>query len=333
MKPGPGWLLLLFCPLASALGSEPRLLDDSYPPYTPPPPTEEKPDIAETNVSPAMIERSRTWLADYLNRLSGNIDSFFVDSFFSEDIIEDDVKGSRAKLSLYTRRVLDDPVDYKFGLSVKVVLPNTNEKLNLLIASEDEDKRESDPIESVGNVDYSSALRYIINETDQWKTNIDAGIRWGIPPDPFVRYRARRYAYLSEWELKTTQTLYYYTSKGWGEETKLQMDYPLNTEKLFRINSKAGYLVNDEYFKLSYDLGLYHELSHTSALAYVAGASGDTEHGATFSSYNASFRYRQLIYSNWVYGEVEPLFMWDRDKNYETTPVIMFRIEAVIAHD
>ncbi|WP_430461913.1 hypothetical protein ACQUQU_03735 [Thalassolituus sp. LLYu03] len=331
----------MITPLAMALESEPYLQGNSYPPFAIPDddpyvqylPEHTETEPGETRVESETIERSRTWLADYLNRLSGNIDSFFVDSFFSEDIIEDDVKGTRAKLSFYTRRVLGDPVDYKFGISVKLVLPNTNDKLNLLISSEEDDTREADPIESVENVEYSSALRYIINESDQWKTNIDTGIKWGVPPDPFVRFRARRYAYLSEWELKGTQRLFYFTSNGWGEDTSLQMDYPLNTEKLFRINAKAGYQLNDDYFKLSYDAGLYHELSRTSALAYVAGASGDTEQSATFHTYTAGVRYRQLIYSNWVYGEVEPQFLWDRDKDYRTTPVIMFRIESVIAHD
>lgn len=329
------WLLLLFSVPLCALETEPQLQGDSYIPFVAEDPDSLQDYSTQTTVTPAVIDRSKDWLADYLDRLSGNLDSFFVDSFFSEDIIEDDVRGSRAKLSLYTRRVLGDPVDYKFGLSMKIVLPNTNEKLNLLLDSEeDEDAvRESDPVESVENVSYNTALRYIINESERWKTNLDVGIRWGVPPDPFIRYRARRYAYLSEWELRATESLFYFTQDGWGEETSLRMDYPLNVEKLFRINAKARYMVNDEYFKLSYNAGLYHELTRTTALAYVAGASGDSEQDTTFYSYYAGFRFRRLVYSNWVYAELAPQVIWDRDKDYETTPVLMFRIESVIARD
>ncbi|MDK2777943.1 MAG: hypothetical protein KYX62_09800 [Pseudomonadota bacterium] len=331
MRTSPGWLLLLFSITALALEPEPMLKGDSYLPF--PDAQEDRGYSQETQVSPAMIDRSKDWLARYLDRVSGNIDSFFVDSFFSEEITEDDVRGSRAKLSFYTRRVLGDPVDYKFGLSVKVVLPNTNERLNLLLDSEedDDDVRESDPIESVENVDYTAALRFIINETEQWKTNLDAGIRWGIPPDPFIRFRARRYAYLSDWEMRMTQSFYYYSVDGWGEETRLRMDYPLNIEKLFRVKAKAEYLLNDGYFDLSYSAGLYHELTRKTAMAYVAGASGDTENGATFGYYYAALRFRRLVYSDWVYAELSPEFIWDNDKDYETTPVIMFRIESVIA--
>ncbi|MDP2609174.1 MULTISPECIES: hypothetical protein [unclassified Oceanobacter] len=286
---------------------------------------------SETLISGEMVERSREWLANHLDNLSGGLDSFFVDTFFSEDIFDDDVKGSRAKLSLYTRRELGDPVDYKFGISVNLELPHISERLNLLLESEEEEAREADPLESIENNNYSAALRFILQESERWKTNIDAGIRWGLPPDPFVRLRARRYSYFAEWEMKATQNFSYFASEGWGEYTSVQMNYPLNIEKLFRVNAKASYLLNDDYFKLSYSGGLYHELSQRAALGYVAGASGDTEASASFYNYSVSVRYRRQIYQDWVFAELAPELVWERDKDYETTPVIMFRIESVIS--
>jgi hypothetical protein len=32
-----------------------------------------------------------------------------------------------------------------------------------------------------------------------------------------------------------------------------------------------------------------------------------------------------------VFAEFAPELVWERDKDYETTPVIMFRIESVIS--
>lgn len=170
-------------------------------------------------------------------------------------------------------------------------------------------------------------------ETREWKTDLDAGIRWGIPPNPFVRARARRYAYLSDWEMRATQSLYYYTLDGWGETTDLRMDYPLNTEKLFRVSASAEYLLDNDYFDFSYSLSLYHELRDNAVLAYSAGATGDSQQEATFYQYFAGLRYRRLIYSNWIYGEVTPQFEWRRDEGYRTVPVIMFRLEAVVSDE
>jgi len=324
------WLLLI--PGASyALDSQPQLQEDSIIPLD----DVQLPELdsrVQTQVTDDMMDRSKDWLAGYINRLSGGIDTFFVDTFFSEEVLEDDVKGSRAKISFYSRREIGEPVDYKFGVSLRVALPNTNDRLNLLFQSEDEeDAREGDPLESLENAEYSTALRFIINESEKWKNNIDAGINWGVPPDPFVRFRARRYVYLSEWELKVTQSVFYFVEDGSGEETRFQADYPLNIEKLFRLNASAEYMKQDDYFTLKYGAGLYHELSRTRALAYTAGANGDTENGATFNAYSAGFRYRQLVYSDWVFAEINPEFIWTQDTDYETTPVIMLRFEGVIS--
>lgn len=241
-----GWLTLwglMTSASALALSPEPSLQGDREQLIAPLPDTpfaDDTPYTSQTDIDPALLDRSKDWLAGYLNRLSGNIDSFFVDSFFSEEITDDDVKGSRAKLSLYTRRVLGDPVDYKFGLSVKLVLPHTNERLNLLLDSEDEDNREADPIESVENVNYTAALRFIVRETDQWKTNVDAGIRWGVPPNPFIRFRARRYAYLSEWELKATQTLFYFSLDGWGGRNPPADGLPVKYREVIPYQCQGG---------------------------------------------------------------------------------------------
>ena len=166
----------------------------------------------QTEVTDDMAERSRRWLVDHLDNLSGGIDSFFVDRFFNDDVTDIQGQGSHAKFSFFTRRELGDPVDYKFGVSLNIELPHTNDRLNLLLESEDEDVRESQVLESPDNVTYSSALRFIIQQTERWSSSVDAGIRWGIPPDPFVRFRAKRPVYFDYWNFTFRQELNYYTT-------------------------------------------------------------------------------------------------------------------------
>ena len=74
----------------------------------------EKPETEEdvqTEVTDDMAERSRRWLIDHLDNLSGGIDSFFVDRFFNDDVTDIQGHGSHAKFSFFTRRELGDPVD------------------------------------------------------------------------------------------------------------------------------------------------------------------------------------------------------------------------------
>jgi hypothetical protein len=286
----------------------------------------------EEQTTISFIEYSHDWLKDYIDSLSYNVDGFFIDTFFGDDIIDDDVSGSRAKLSFFTRRVIGQPVDYNYGISIKLVLPNTNDRFNLLFQSteEDEDERENNPINTVENVEYSTALRYVFNESERWRVNFDTGIRWGLPPDPFSRLRFRRYAYFDAFKIKATQTLFWSASDGIGEKSSFELNQPLNIDRLLRYSARAQYLVNNDYFELNYGVALFHELNSKEVLAYYYRAAGDTVRNATFKNYGIGVRYRRKIYQDWVFAEVNPELETQSDNEYDITPVIMFRFEALI---
>ncbi|MFT7260779.1 MAG: hypothetical protein ACI9MS_002650 [Glaciecola sp.] len=284
----------------------------------------------QTNIS--FIDYSHDWLKEYIDDFSYNVDGFFIDTFFSDDIIEDDVSGSRAKLSFFTRREIGQPVGYNYGISIKLVLPNTNEHFKLLFqSSEDEEaERENDPINTVDNVEYSTALRYVFQETDRWKVNFDTGIRWGIPSDPFSRLRFRRYAYFDDFRVKATQSFLWSGNDGFGEESKVELNQPLNIDRLIRYSVGAKYLLNEDFFDLNYGMTLFHELNSSEIIAYYYRAAGDTISNMTFNNYGIGVRYRRKIYQDWMFAEVNPELETQVENEYDITPIIMFRFEALI---
>jgi hypothetical protein len=197
-------------------------------------------------------------------------------------------------------------------------------------SEENEGERESNPINTVDNVEYSTALRYIFKETDRWKVNFDTGIKWGFPPDPFTRLRFRRYAYFDDFRVRTTQTLFWSANDGVGEKTNVEINQPLNIDRLLRYSAGARYLLNNDYFELNYGTTLFHELNDSEVLAYYFRASGDTIKDTSFNNYGIGVRYRRKIYQNWVFAEVSPELETASDNEYDVTPVIMFRFEALI---
>ncbi len=278
------------------------------------------------------IEYSHDWLKEYIDTLSYSVDGFFIDTFFGDDILDDDVSGSRAKISFFTRRVIGQPVDYNYGLSIKLVLPNTNERFKLLLESSDEDDggRESNALDSVEGVEYSTALRYIFKETERWKVNFDTGVKWGFPPDPFTRLRMRRYAYFENYRVRATQTLFWSVRDGIGERTTLELNRPLNIDRLIRLNMGAQYLLDNDYFELNYGAALFHELNEKEVFAYYVRASGDTIDDATFNNYGIGVRYRRKVYQDWMFAEISPELETASSNEYDVTPVLMFRFEALI---
>lgn len=286
----------------------------------------------ENNFEINIFDDSRDWIHDYINSVSKNVDGFFIDTFFGDDILEDDVSGSRAKLSLFTRKVAGEPIDYRYGLSVKLVLPNTNERLKLLFeSSENEDaERGSTELSPVDNVEYLTALRFIITESNRWKVNFDTGVRWGIPMDVFTRLKLRRNAYFDHFKLRATQTIFWTAQEGVGEKTDFEFNKPLDHNSIMRLDMDAEYLLNNDYFDLSYGLGLYHELNNKAVLSYYLRASGDTIDEATFNNYGVGIRYRKKVYKDWMFAEINPELETASDNQYKTTPILMLRFEALV---
>jgi hypothetical protein len=280
------------------------------------------------------VDDSRDWLKEYIDDVSYDVDGFFIDSFFGDDIINDDVAGSRAKLSFFTRREIGKPLEFKYGIDVRLELPNTNERFSLLVqSSEDEEAgQENIPLDINETAEYSTALRYMIKETEFWKVSFDNGIKWGVPPNPFSRLRFRRLTYSDTDHARFTQTFDWSADDGFGESTRFEINHPLNVERMIRFSGGASYLLADDFFELDYGVSLYHELNRKEVLAYYLRVSGENRRNMSFNNYGVGIRYRRMVYQDWVFAEITPELETANANNYDVTPILMFRFEALIGH-
>lgn len=293
-------------------------------------------DVISTSLHPVdpdevdFADRSRLWVVDRLDTLSTRLDGFFMNMLFDEELLDQEIRGNSARISASSYRVKDELTEYKIGLGVNIILPHTNERLNLLISSEGEDEgNEPDIIRSAERAEYVAALRFIIRESKRWRIDADAGINWGLIPDPYTRIRARRPIEYGFMKFRFTQEINYYTKEGYGEETDLRFDFLVSEQKLLRFETAASYLVNDDYFKLKYGAGLFNQVSDKFAYVLQAGASGNTEgDGATFDRYTTGIRFRRQIYKEWMFFEIHPQMIWAAEYDWNHRPALLVRIEA-----
>lgn len=277
-------------------------------------------------------DRSRLWVVNRLDTLSTGLDSFFMNMLFDEQLVDQDIRGNSARIAMSSYRVQEELTEYKLGLGVNIVLPNTNDRLNLLISSQGEDEgNEPDILRSSERAEYVAALRFIIRESQRWRIDADAGINWALIPDPYTRLRARRPIEYGFMKFRFTQELNYYTKEGYGEKTEFRFDFLVSEQKLLRLETGASYLVNDDFFKLRYGAGLFNQV--TSKFAYVvqAGASGDTEEGPTFDRYTAGIRFRRQIYKDWMFFEIQPQMIWAEEYEWQHRPALLLKLEADLA--
>ena len=275
-------------------------------------------------------DRSRLWVVDRLDTLSTGLDRFFMNMLFDEQLLDQEIRGNSARISASSYRVKDELTEYKLGLGVNIILPHTNERLNLLISSEGEDEgNEPDILRSAERAEYVAALRFIIRESKRWRIDADAGINWALIPDPYTRLRARRPIEYGFMKFRFTQEINYYTKEGYGEKTDLRFDFLVSEQKLLRLETSASYLVNDDFFKLRYGAGLFNQVSDKFAYVLLAGASGNTENrGATFDRYTTGIRFRRQIYKEWMFFEIHPQMIWAAEYDWNHRPALLLTLEA-----
>ncbi len=281
------------------------------------------------------VDRSKQWLVDRMDDFSEDLDVFFVQYFFNSEVFEDDIGGNRAVIAIDTRREIGGDVDYKLSGKLKLELPNTNKRMKLLVSSEDDSEYEinKQPIQSIQNASYSTAVRYILNERTAWKSDIDVGFRGGLPLNPYSRLRARRYGSTFGWQHRVTQSVYYRHIEGWGETTEFRFDKNIISNHLLVFNTEADYLVQNDYFDVSSNITVYHKVDESSILASQIGITGDTDKGSMISSYFAGLKYRRLIYRDWVYASINPQIEWNKDREYRRMWVLMFNFEAILSSE
>src|SRR5690554_6318442 len=270
--------------------------------------------VLEEIVLEPRADRSKQWLVDRIDDFSEDLDIFFVQYFFNSEVLEDDIGGNRAVISLDTRREIGGEVDYKLSGRLKLELPNTNKRMKLLVSSEDDSEYEinKQPIQSIQRASYSTAIRYILKERSAWKTDVDVGFRGGLPLNPYTRVRARRYGDSFGWQHRVTQSFYYQHIEGWGETTEFRFDKTIIGNHLLVFNTEADYLVKNDYFDISSNITVYHKVDDVSVVASQIGLKGDTDKGSMVRSYYAGLKYRRLIYKDWVYASINPQIEWNK---------------------
>ena len=293
------------------------------------------PEDERTQAEIEALEWSREVVFEYVESLNDGVDSFFMGAFFDDEIVNDESSGSNGRLFFASRRVEGEGVDYQVGLNLKLVLPKTRDRFKLLVETDEneDDKKETNALETTNNVTYSTAVRIEIRDGRRWKTSWDNGIRWEAEPIYFSRLRARRTDYFDDWRSRLLQSAYWRTDDGWGAKFRANLMRPIDLRRHFTTGFNADYLLDNDFAELETSMAVFDEITHKSAMLYDFSIFGDTESISKVNSFVASVSYRRKIYRSFVFAELVPELAWPRERDYSTTPAINFRLEMIFGPD
>jgi hypothetical protein len=279
------------------------------------------------------IEPSRDYLSGKITSFASYIDRFFGGDRHYQESNESVIQLDLTKLNGYGS-------DHKISLAARanLRLPITEGRLHLLIETDPEKNISAEPtpgstvirdkVVVPGSV--AVAARYATAKEGVWHFSTDLGIKFPIPPKPFVRTRGSYAVPLgSRWRLKAEESVYWFNTLGAGATTQLDLERIISPPLLFRASSVITWLNDKQNFDLRQDFSVYHTLSDRTALLYQASAIGISNPQYQMTDFVVLALYRYRMHQQWLFFELSPQVHFPRDKQYQYSPALSIRVEAL----
>ncbi len=268
-----------------------------------------------------------------------------IDSFYGDDRYAEKSNTSWGRLRLDTLFREGDDVDYDIKIKARVVLPQSEGRVQFLFSGDNDDDSfdpDDDDSGSFGNGGFGDeednpalALQYIQTQTARSSAKYAIGLH-----KRESKYRlnvSARHSYrwsLGEhWKGQITNRLWLFTTVGFEDDIKFEFDrlFGRNKNWLFRSFSKIRWREVEDFSTFEQRFSTYKQLSNKRALAIESLSYYQTEpdevSGEKFESTELRVRYRQNFWRPWFFGEVQPAIGWPADRDYDETFSILFRVE------
>ncbi len=292
-------------------------------------------DYINEEAAREMIEKSH-------GRISRTILSSarWIDSFFEHERVEHETNKTRVKAKISSFTEDDQGWDLGVSASLKLVLPELNDRIAIEFSGDPEDESNIESKTYQGSVredfrdtkeeNFTAAIRYFLEATDKRNINISTGLRIrDIEPIAYIGPRYREDFDWGRWTFRATQRFRWYTDDGLQSKTSFDLERPLY-EKFFFRSSVGGAWFEDEhgyFYGINFSLG--HPLSHVRAIEYEWNNSFQTRPYNRMEEVNFRVRYRQRLAWDWLTLEVAPQISFPKDRDYEPTLGLLFRLEAI----
>jgi hypothetical protein len=274
--------------------------------------------------------------------VSRNVESLArkIDTFFGAERAFEESSGTylRARGSIIYRKSGD--LDFDGNVRAKLDLPNLKEKLSLVIESDaDDNLTQKEQIttgtpklaDTFDNRKAAASLQYVVREERFWDLRLQPGIKLHWPPETFLRLRLRRSQPLSEkWLSRVTLTPGWYDPRGWELRLRHEFDRDAGGGSLFRVASEATWLLKeDRNLGLLQSFAYAHPLGNRVQMAYETGVTFETDPTFWDTAYFSSIRYRRNIHRGWVFLELKPQVLFERDNDFKPDPSFALSLEIV----
>jgi hypothetical protein len=283
---------------------------------------------------------------DLVDTLHGGISRGFLtsatwlDSFFGDERYEAEINQSQFKVRFDAFREGSTGMDYRRpNFDLRLVLPQLRHKTRLVISGDQNEELEtaaSQPATPASQLakglekSVTTALQFVPLETQRSNFSVRAGVKFHN--GRLEMLLGPRYRYLVHyrlWDVRFTQEELWTTDVGWQVRSRFDVERPLPNDLFFRTSLEGIWTENVNGYPYTLSFLLRHPLDGNRALQYEWVNSFQTRPTDLLIEELFVFRYRQRFWRDWLFLEIAPQVRFPRDRRFEYTPGILFRLEMV----
>ena len=268
--------------------------------------------------------------------VANSVDSVatWLDRWLGGDDIDYSSRESQARLRQSSIWEESESFDGSVDFRLKLVLPNTNERLKLIVRSDTDDLDQQDLVESRAaseGRDAGVALQVAGFHLGYTETDFRLGLKSGKRIRTAVRTKYN-YPFNDRFQLKGTNEFYWLDRFGVGQRLRTELDYLLKKGQLLRWRNVLDFNEVDEGLPWETSIEWDKVLEGNKILKLYVQAQGQTRPDYLTESYGPGVIYRQSVGKSWFFIEGETRFFWEREEVGEPRKSIttfILRLEMV----
>jgi hypothetical protein len=287
--------------------------------------------------------------SNIIDTIHGGVTSGFLstatwlDSFFGDERYEAEIDKSQFKIRFDAFREGSTGMDYRRpNFDLRLVLPKLRRKTRLVISGDPNVDVDATTVQPAGpgpplaqstERNLTTAIQYVPVESKRSNFSIRAGVK--LHNGKFAILAGPRYRYLvplDPWALRFTQEFVWSSDMRWQSRTRFDFERSLPHELFFRASLEGLWSENVDGYPYALSFLLRHPLDGNRALEYEWINSFQTHPTNELFEELVIFRYRQRFWRDWLFLEIAPQYRFPRDRSFEATPGILFRIEMVFGN-
>jgi hypothetical protein len=230
----------------------------------------------------------------------------------------------------------------QYDFQAKFDLPNTTKNLKIVIEKQQDDIANVLSDNAVSNnktitqdgrtftktqTHYMAGLKYFSKPSDFVNSSLHLGIRVDLPLNPSLKLNLDKVIKTQIMTIGFLQELILYRQEGFSEVSQVSFNRQLTTRLSAAFVNSLVWSDATNKFVLRNNVVLSQDLANERTLTLSIGANAQFSPRTYYDSYDTSLSYRQLVFSNWLYGTTAVGANFAKSDNFNNEKFVQLRLD------